>query len=194
MPWALLLSTAEAGRLRCRERLVPRVCVIVCDSWGVGDLRTRPTTTTTAPTPSGIPRAPSRGSASRARGPTGLRIPRRHRRRCAACRTRLSTRTGHGAVGREGHHDRPLGDDGDPARRAVSAVSERVPTRGDRAVRGGDRSRDPRQRRPRVPRSSPSWASTIWPPDGRSCTRAATLVMQIAAHVDIVPLSQLYGW
>ena len=128
------------------EASVPKVLLVVCDSWGVGD----------APDAEayGDEGADTLGNTARAVG--GLHVPNLeslgsgtphgHRRRRAAGRPRLGSRQSHRAVGRQGHHDRALGDDGDQAPRAVPAVPGRVPARDRGPVRGGDRAWGPRQR------------------------------------------------
>ena len=101
-----------------------------------------------------------------------------------------------GAIGRKGHDDRPLGDDGHRPGPAVPALPGRVPARGHRAVRAGDRPRGPRatpasgteiiaelgeehlrdraahrvhERRLGVPDRRPTWTSSPW----SSCTSGA---------------------
>ena len=102
--------------------------------------RTRPPTATRAPTPSGTPRAPSAVCRSRRSRRSGSGFLADIEGVAPRAETGVRARPRDRGLGRQGHDHRALGDDGHPARRAVPAVPERVPARGDRALRGGDRS------------------------------------------------------
>ena len=158
------------------DGLGPAAC---CSSSAIrGAWVTRPT-----PTAYGDAGADTLGNTSRAVG--GLHVPNLEslglghltgdRRGRAAGRPRHGARPGHRAVGRQGHDHRALGDDGDPARRAVPAVPGRVPARDHRSRsrrRSGAGSSATSRRR--APRSSRSSATSTSGPASPSSTRAAT--------------------
>ena len=78
---------------------------------------------------SGAHRAEPRGD--------GPRVPHRDRRRPGRAEPGTAHGQGRRAIGRQGHHDRPLGDVRDRPGPAVPHLPRRVPPRGHRAVRGG---------------------------------------------------------
>ena len=83
--------------------LVPRVLVVVCDSWGVGD----------APDAATYGDEGSDTLANTAEVVGGIHAPNLEARCLRGAG--LGPRTGDGALGGEGHDDGSLGDDGDPS-------------------------------------------------------------------------------
>ena len=175
--------------------LVPRVLLVVCDSWGVGD----------APDAAayGDAGADTLGNTSRAVG--GLHVPNLEALGIGhltaiegvapRADARIRARPGHRAVGRQGHDDRALGDDGDPARRAVPAVS-----------RTGSRPRSSEPFEEAIGRgilgNVPASGTEIIAELGDEHLRtgkpivytSGDSVFQIATHKDVVPLPTLYEW
>ena len=184
----------EAGRLRCRRG--SSACLrLVCDSWGVGDapgrrrLRRRRLRHPCAHRASG--RGPARARTRGARA----RLPRRHRRDRAARRRRDRARTGHRGLRRQRHDHRPLGDDGDPARRRRSRC-----TRTGSRPRSSSRSRRrsaagcSATSRPRARRSSPSSARA---PGDRRADRVHERRLRVPdrhATSTSCPCDLLYEW
>ena len=178
------------------EPLVPRVLVVVCDSWGVGDAPDADAYGDDGSDTLGQHRRRRWAACAlrRSRSSAWASSPRsRASRRRAAAGNRARPR--HGGLGRQGHHHRALGDDGDPARRTVPAVSPRVPARDHRAVRGRDRPPGPGQR-PRLGDRDHRRArgANTCGPGGPSSTRAATACSRSRATRTSCRLEQLYEW
>ena len=177
------------------ERRVPRVLLVVCDSWGVGDAPDADAYGDAGADTLGEhvarggrpPRAQPRGARARA--------PHHDRGSAAACRRRIRPRTRHRAIGRQGHHDRALGDDGDPARASRSRCT---PTGSRRRSSSRSRKRSAARSwatcRRRAPRSSRSWARSTSRTGKPIVYTSGDSVFQIATHKDVVPLATLYEW
>ncbi len=120
VPGRCSASTASRSGDDVSDASVPRVLLVVCDSWGVGD----------APDAAAYGDAGRRharqhvargGRPSRAEpGGARARAPHRDRGRRSTRRRWIRPRPRHRAIGRQGHDDRALGDDGDPARASRS--------------------------------------------------------------------------
>ena len=174
-------STGGASRGRCsastasrsgdeRERRVgPRVLLVVCDSFGVGDAPDAAAYGDAGPDTLGNTAAGGRRHRRAEPGGARARAPHRDRGRRRPRRPRDRARRAHRALGRQGHDDRALGDGGHRARRAVPAVPRRVPAGDHRAVRGarsaGASSATSRRRAPRSSRSSATSTSRTGTPD-----------------------------
>ena len=170
--------------------LVPRVLVVVCDSWGVGDApdaaaygdEGSDTLANTAAAVGGI-RAPNLAAL-------GLGLLTTIRGGGRRGRTGERRRPRDRALGRQGHHHRSLGDDGDPPRRSVPALPGRFPGGPHRGVRAGDRPAGARGTAPRpARRSSPSSGRSTCGRGGRSSTRPGTPCSRSPTHKSVVDLA-----
>ena len=173
---------------------INRVFLIVLDSVGVGTLARRRRLRRRR----GQHAGPRRRALRRAEAaqPAGTRAgehpPRPGRRRRAGAAGLLGA---HGrAVPRQGHHRRPLGDDGHRPGAAVRPFPAGFSRRAARRVPASGPGPPAfwATRPPRAPRSSPSSGAehvrTGWP----IVYTSADSVLQIAAHEEIIPLAELY--
>ena len=168
-----------------------RVVVVVCDSWASVTPRTPPPTGTKDRTRSGTPRGRSAGCAPNLEA-LGLGLL-TEIRGGPASRSGHRPRAGDRAIRRQGHHDRPLGDDGNPARRGVPTpdgfppeVIEPFEAAIGRGILGN------------VPASGTEIIAELGPEHLRTgqpiVYTSGDSVFQIACHKAVVDLATLYEW
>ena len=167
-------------RLRARRRAAP------------ASFPTRPPTATSAPTRCGTC---SSAATSSCPNLAGLGLGEVAGPAAGSAVARGDLRPPRGARRRQGHHHRPLGDDGRRARAPVPDVPSGLSRRGHRAVRARPSAAARSATcRPRAPASSTSSATSTWPAAGPSCTPRPTRSSRSPVTRTWCRCRQLYGW